>query len=629
MKLSLRLKDLRIRTKIAIPLIVMGMIGLGTAIYAGQEYARIQKTYSDLIDQRATAILDSAQSTLATSYILRDLYKAIAYPEYMKQNATAIEDVRKGYDLALQQLVNAKISFPDKHAEFDVLARRITELKAKIDDVTKQAARDEDLPALSVMSELDRAFGGIIADAVKLNGEIKSDTQTTAQVLDTQAKQLDWLMLVLTIVGTLIGLAGAMMLARLSITSPLDQLKERMADLAAGDYAVEIEGQARRDELGAMARTVQVFKENGLAVQRLEAETAESREASEAQRRFVEQERAAHSQEQVRLAAEQSQVMDALAEGLDRLSRGDLTCRIDAELAAEYEKLRDDFNLAVGHLAETIRTIQATSGDVGNAALEINTGADDLSKRTEEQASSLEETAATTEELAASVKASAHSSQQAVALADEAMDVARKGGAIVQDAVDAMARIETASRKISDITSVIDEIAFQTNLLALNAAVEAARAGDAGKGFAVVASEVRTLAQRSSAAAKDITALITESGAEVAQGVGLVRSAGAALERIVEASGKVSATVSEISAAATEQAHGIDEMSQAVAHMDEMTQQNAALAEESAASATALASQIQRLNDLVASFRTHDGVAELRSMAAAMAAQVGEGRLRA
>jgi methyl-accepting chemotaxis protein len=628
MKLSLRLKalpfrlrDLRIRTKIAIPLVAMGLIGLGTAIYAGQEYARIEKAYSDLIDQRATAILDSAQSTLATSTILRDLYKAIAYPEFMKQNATAIEDVLKGYGRAQQQLVNAKISFPEKHAEFDALSRRITELKSKIDDVTKQAARDEDLPALSVMSELDRGFGAIIADAVKLNDEIKSDTLVAAEALDGEAERLGWVMLLLSAAGTLLGLAGATLLARQSITRPLDLLKARMGDLAAGNYAVEIEGQARRDEIGAMARTVQVFRENGLAVQRLEAETAESREASETQRRMVEQERAARSREQDRLAAEQRQVMDALAEGLDRLSRGDLTCRIEADLAPEYEKLRDDFNLAVGHLAETIRTIQATSGDVGNAAQEINTGADDLSKRTEEQASSLEETAATTEELAASVKASAQSSQQAVALAEEAMEVARKGGAIVHDAVEAMARIEGASRKISDITTVIDEIAFQTNLLALNAAVEAARAGDAGKGFAVVASEVRTLAQRSGEAAKDITALITESGTEVAQGVGLVRSAGAALERIVEASRKVSATVSEISAAATEQSHGIDEMSQAVAHMDEMTQQNAALAEQSAASATALAHQIQRLNDLVASFRTRDDVAELRGLAAAMASR--------
>jgi methyl-accepting chemotaxis protein len=213
-------------------------------------------------------------------------------------------------------------------------------------------------------------------------------------------------------------------------------------------------------------------------------------------------------------------------------------------------------------------------------------------------------------------------------MAEEAMGVAEKGGSIVSNAVDAMNRIEAASRKIFDITGVIDEIAFQTNLLALNAAVEAARAGDAGKGFAVVASEVRTLAQRSGDAAKDITALIHESGAEVQQGVELVRSAGEVLSRIVEASRKVASTVADISAASGEQANGIDEMSQTVAHMDEMTQQNAALAEESAASATSLSDQINRLNQLVASFQTGSGTTELRQMAGQMAAKLDSAPMR-
>lgn len=618
MRISLRFQDLRLRTKIAIPLIVLGLISVATAVYAGREYARIQKAYSDLISHNATAILDSGRTTRAMTDIVRDLYKAIAYPEFMKQNATSIEDVRKAYDRAQFQLIEAKISFPQKAAEFDAMGRALSALKPQIDDIVAQAAKDEDLAALSVMSQLDRTIGEIVTAAGKLNEAIKTETQATSETLDAEASELSIVILGLSALGILLGLGGAALLTRFSITRPLEALRSRMDDLARGDYAVEVQGQARKDEIGAMARAVQVFKENGLAVQRLEAESAEGRDLSEQQRRQIETERAEQAKQQEQLAREQGLVMGLLAEGLDLLSKSDLSHRIDAEVTAAYEKLRDDFNTAVEHLSMTITTIQATAADVGNAAREINMGADDLSKRTEEQASSLEETAATTEELAASVKASAQASKQAVSLADEAMSVAQRGGAIVHDAVAAMARIETASRKISDITSVIDEIAFQTNLLALNAAVEAARAGDAGRGFAVVASEVRTLAQRSGEAAKGISALISESGAEVAQGVGLVRSAGEALDQIVAASRKVSATVSEISAASAEQANGIDEMSLSVALMDEMTQQNAALAEQSAASASALGDQIRRLNDLVSSFRTRDNVADLRAIAAAM-----------
>ncbi|WP_460448055.1 methyl-accepting chemotaxis protein [Alsobacter sp. SYSU BS001988] len=316
-----------------------------------------------------------------------------------------------------------------------------------------------------------------------------------------------------------------------------------------------------------------------------------------------------------------------LATALGALSQGDLTHTISAEYRGRFGDLKDALNDTVARLAETVAAIQTTAVDVSGAAREINAGADDLSRRTEEQASSLEETAATTEELAASVKASAQSSRQAVDLAEEAMRVAENGGAIVTQAVDAMSRIEQATQKISDITSVIDEIAFQTNLLALNAAVEAARAGEAGKGFAVVASEVRTLAQRSSDAAKDISGLIASSDQEVSNGVKLVRAAGDALGKIVSASHKVASTVGDISSAASEQANGIDEMSQAVAHMDEMTQQNAALAEESAASASSLASQIERLNEVAATFKTHHR-AESRAASVRPAASSEPARLR-
>lgn len=285
------------------------------------------------------------------------------------------------------------------------------------------------------------------------------------------------------------------------------------------------------------------------------------------------------------------------------LAEGDLTRRMTGTYRGRLAELQSSLNTALAHLGETVATIQGTAGNVARAATEIDAGAGDLAARTEQTAASLEETAATTEQLAASVKQSASRSREATELANEAMGVAQDGKDVVAQAVGAIERIESSSERISEIVSVIDDIAFQTNLLALNAAVEAARAGDAGRGFAVVASEVRALAQRSGQAAKDIKGLIVSSNEQVGEGVRFVRSTGAALERIVAASGKVSTTVVEISRATAEQAHGIEAMSRAVAHMDETTQQNSALAEQSATSATELMTEIAALRRLVAFFR--------------------------
>ncbi|WP_406856301.1 methyl-accepting chemotaxis protein [Alsobacter sp. KACC 23698] len=291
---------------------------------------------------------------------------------------------------------------------------------------------------------------------------------------------------------------------------------------------------------------------------------------------------------------------------LGHVANGDLTAVVAENYGGGLGELSESINRTVARLAETVGRIQAMSTEVSGAAREINEGAQDLSRRTEAQASSLEQTASTVEELAASVRASAESSAKVCAIAEQARGVAQEGGAIVSRAVEAMSSIDQTSRKISDITTVIEDIAFQTNLLALNAAVEAARAGEAGKGFAVVASEVRSLAQRSSEAAKDITGLIAASNAEVTKGVELVRAAGGALGRIVESSVTVASRVSEISAASLEQATGIEEITKAVSKLDEMTQQNAALAEQSAASSDSLSMQIRSLNDLAAAFRTRE-----------------------
>jgi len=432
---------------------------------------------------------------------------------------------------------------------------------------------------------------------------------------------------------TLLGsLLIALFFAQRSLTKPILDLNGVMGALASGDRQVTVPHLNRKDEIGAMARAVSVLRESSEKVAQLQQQEQAASAARLARAQSMEAvvsdvgevvAAAAAGDFSARLKIDQADdqmqklvsgineinaVVDSatseFARALSAVAGGDLTVRINTHYRGKFADLKGAINETVDRLSATVRTIQTTSADVGLAAREINTGADDLSKRTEDQASSLEQTAATTEELAASVKATAQASRQAAATANEAMKAAQNGGAIAGQAVDAMTRIETASQKISDIIRVIDDIAFQTNLLALNAAVEAARAGDAGKGFAVVASEVRTLAQRSSSAAKDISGLISSSNLEVGEGVKLVRQAGDALSQILGASQKVAATIAEISAASGEQSNGIDEMSQAVAHLDEMTQANAALSEQSAASAASLADRIGQLNDLVAAFRT-------------------------
>ncbi len=294
-------------------------------------------------------------------------------------------------------------------------------------------------------------------------------------------------------------------------------------------------------------------------------------------------------------------VMKDIAEG-----EGDLTRRLDDSGRDEIAQLSSAFNQFAGKIEAIVSRVKQASGSISNGTTEIATGNLDLSQRTEEQASSLEETASSMEEMTSSVKQSADNAKQANQLAVSASVQAEKGGEVVGNAVVAMGEINTASKKIADIISVIDEIAFQTNLLALNAAVEAARAGEQGRGFAVVAGEVRSLAGRSAEAAKEIKGLISDSVEKVTQGSKLVSESGETLGEIVSSVKKVTDIVSEISAASQEQAAGIEQVNKAVMQMDEMTQQNAALVEEAAAASKGLEDQSLGLMELMNQFKIGD-----------------------
>ena len=298
-----------------------------------------------------------------------------------------------------------------------------------------------------------------------------------------------------------------------------------------------------------------------------------------------------------------------LSQLLSSIADGDLTARMHGDYQGVFARMRDDANATVSQLTQIVGQIQASASSITLSAGEIASGNSDLSRRTEQQAANLEETAASMEELTSTVRQNAEHARQANQLAIGAHGVASQGGEVVGQVVTTMSAIEASSKKIAEIISVIDGIAFQTNILALNAAVEAARAGEQGRGFAVVASEVRTLAQRSAAAAKEIKGLIDDSVGKVAEGSSLVHQAGSTMGEIVASVQRVTDIMAEISAASQEQSAGIEQVNQTVVQMDETTQQNAALVEEATAAARAMEDQAAQLADAVAIFRLDNQVA--------------------
>ncbi|MFD1035243.1 methyl-accepting chemotaxis protein [Sphingomonas hankookensis] len=356
-----------------------------------------------------------------------------------------------------------------------------------------------------------------------------------------------------------------------SISLPIEAVSTRMRALAGGDTASAIPGRARHDEIGAMAVALETFRD--AAIVAAERET------------------------------EQQRVVATIGKGLESLARGQLDTRIGDTLTGPFRKIGTDFDSAMVALGDAMRAVALSTGGIRSGASDISSASDDLSRRTEQQAASLEETAAALDQITATVRRTAAGAAKADTTMVATRGDAEDGARIVRDAVGAMSGIKRASDEISEIISVIDGIAFQTNLLALNAGVEAARAGDAGKGFAVVASEVRALAQRSADAANDVKNRIHASGAQVQRGVDLVGRTGEALERIVGRVAEISGLVAAIARGADEQASGLQQVNIAVGEMDAVTQQNAAMVEQSTAAARSLAEQAEALADHVARFR--------------------------
>ncbi|WP_054160174.1 methyl-accepting chemotaxis protein [Rhizobium sp. AAP43] len=402
--------------------------------------------------------------------------------------------------------------------------------------------------------------------------------------------------LILCIVGAILVIALSVFLAG-TISRPLKALVNSMRRLAEGYLEPTGQSADRKDEVGDMVKAVEVFRLSAIRNRELELEAKRARDQAERDR--VNMQIAAEAEAEARM----NKATGTLAQALRKLASGDLLCEVTEAFAPQFEELRHDFNRSVVQLRQALVGVGQSVATVTGGASEVSSASDDLSRRTEQQAASLEETAAALEQITANVTATSRRSDLARSVTKSARERASRSGEVVQNAVAAMDKIEQASSQISQIIGVIDQIAFQTNLLALNAGVEAARAGEAGKGFAVVAQEVRELAQRSAQAAREISGLIGNSELAVRQGVDLVSETGTGLAEIGELVQEAASHVDAIAIAAQEQAVGLSQVNVAVNHLDQSTQQNAAMVEEMNAAGAALASESAILQSLLLGFR--------------------------
>ncbi len=441
-----------------------------------------------------------------------------------------------------------------------------------------------------------KAAGASIDSVWNLLSEFAEEQKSSAGVEREKANTVS---VSTTVAGIVIAIAAGVALV-LTLKGPIGQITRAMRRLADGYLDTRISGEGRADEIGDMARALGVFKENALSKIRIEAESEQQRFAAEA-------ERARNDLEKQTIDAQIDFAVNALAAGLGRLARGDLSRQIETPFAGRLEQLRQDFNVSLTRLHNTLTQIRSNAISIQRSGAEMLQSADALAKRTESQAASLEQTAAAVEQITSTVRSSAERAQEANLVVAETKRSADSSASVVSKATDAMARIEDASRQIEQIVEVIDDIAFQTNLLALNAGIEAARAGEAGKGFAVVAQEVRELAQRSASSAHEIKVLIDKSTSEVSAGSRLVQETGTVLSSISGQIVTVSSHVQTIATASRDQATALHEVNGSVNQMDQMTQQNASMVELTTSASRKLAAEADTLVTLVEQFRLECG----------------------
>jgi len=566
----------KIKTLVAAgSLSLVGIIGMGAVMAVqGASTMRADMAYLAInsvpsVDKLNSIIIDFEIARIRMSRMIL----ATSSDEATKQSAS----LDKALAEAEQGIADYKKLISDKEDArlYDDFVQRWSLFRQDVETIRSAQLNNQHDRAAALFN------GDIVAHSRDLQSAIEADKNyNVKQVNDISGKvlsQADTAIqrnIVLGLLGVGIGLLVLLMFSW-RVTRPVSRLKDAMGDMAAGDLDRDIPGIDKADELGDIARALEGIRQS-----------VADRSRAEAEAKLMVQQR----------------ITGALERGLASLRQGRLDERLDDAFPVEYEQLRTDFNATAASLSEQISAVSMSSNAVRSGAGEISSAAQDLAHRTEVQAASLGQTANTVRELANSVAEAGQGVSSVASAAHEAELEASNSGELMQGAVTAMQSIAATSEKMRSIVEIIDGISFQTNLLALNAGVEAARAGDAGRGFAVVATEVRNLAERSALAAKEIGALIVNSGAEVRAGVDMVSRTQSSLERIVERSTAVAGMLSQLATTTAQQSEAIRGVNQVLNELDTATQQNAALVEESTAASRSLAHEAERLSGVVQRF---------------------------
>ena len=616
---------MRIRGRINLLVGLMSLVACtigGLSIYAVSEF-RVRTVAYEKAAERAYK--GEALNRLVTAVVMeaRGVYAA---PDTAKA-APFADGIVKNLD-AMEKLIGTWTPLvpAEQKAAFDNLSSRFKEFKAfRLE--TARLAREASPQAANLQGNNDANRANRKAYQAEIDAVVKNDIAELEAVkagIDGFVTTTFWLVIIVTGSGILAGAAFGLYIGARQLSAPIRRVSEVMNAVADGNLDADVPYLGQNDEIGEMAAAVEVFKKNGREVRRMNAQETAMRAKSDdlqagmaivvdaaAGGDFSRRINKDYGDENLnRFAATINALLTGVDNGvsetsrvIESLARGDLTEKMDGEFRGVFAELQANVNQTLSKLRETMREVRSSTEGISGNANELRSAADDLSKRTEQQAAALEETSAALDEITAVVRNSTDRAQEASTMVAETKQKTEESASVVRDAVSAMDRIEHASREISQIINVIDEIAFQTNLLALNAGVEAARAGEAGKGFAVVAQEVRELAQRSATAAKDIKALITKSGQEVGRGVSLVQKTGSALNEIETRVLAINDHIHSIATAAREQSTGLHEVNTAINQMDQVTQRNAAMVEETSAATHKLSNEAGHLVTLVSRFK--------------------------